>query len=355
MKYLSIDKASFSAGLAAVTGGYRIAAPVSEGPYCNFKPLEKGQAPEMDAQNTRLSPKSAVYPQSEVMFTYTLDENKTDHHVMKDAGTDYSPRALVGIRPCDAMAFLVVKRNFDNPDYQDPYWVQAYEATTLIGHACTAPCSSCFCTSAGSGPYAEAGLDILLADSAEGYAAKVLSDKGAAFAKAAGWKTQMADDAAESLFSAGKAAAEEKIVSRVNTDLLAQKETTALYEAPFWEDVSFSCINCGTCTYLCPTCWCFDIQDENRGKEGLRMRNWDSCMFPLFTLHGAGHNPRGTKLHRVRQRFMHKLKYYVDKYEAGIQCVGCGRCIRHCPVNIDIRKVCELMNNYGADACAVSA
>ena len=81
----------------------------------------------------------------------------------------------------------------------------------------------------------------------------------------------------------------------------------------------------------------------------MRIRNWDSCMFPLFTLHGSGHNPRDTKIHRVRQRFMHKLKYYVDKYDSGIQCVGCGRCVRHCPVNIDIRRVCELMNSYGAD------
>ena len=84
------------------------------------------------------------------------------------------------------------------------------------------------------------------------------------------------------------------------------------------------------------------------------MRNWDSCMFPLFTIHGTGHNPRGTKLHRVRQRFMHKLKYYVDKYDVGIQCVGCGRCVRSCPVNIDIRRVCDLMNSYGTekDSCA---
>jgi ferredoxin len=129
----------------------------------------------------------------------------------------------------------------------------------------------------------------------------------------------------------------------------------ALYEADFWDDIAFSCINCGTCTYLCPTCWCFDIQDEVHGKHGIRERNWDSCMFPLFTLHGSGHNPRGQKVQRVRQRFMHKLKYYVDKYGDGIQCVGCGRCIQYCPVNIDIRKVCQLMNRFGQDAsCKVA-
>ncbi|MDZ7698785.1 MAG: 4Fe-4S dicluster domain-containing protein [Deltaproteobacteria bacterium] len=113
--------------------------------------------------------------------------------------------------------------------------------------------------------------------------------------------------------------------------------------------MAFACLNCGTCTYLCPTCWCFDIQDEILSKQGDRIRNWDSCMFPLFTLHGSGHNPRDQKHQRVRQRFMHKLKYYVDKYQNGIQCSGCGRCVRYCPVNIDIREVCRLMNEYESD------
>jgi len=171
----------------------------------------------------------------------------------------------------------------------------------------------------------------------------VLTGKGQDFVDAAGWGDQAAD--AED-FSAGKEAAEEKITSAVPTDQLAQKDLLELYEAPFWEEIAFACINCGTCTYLCPTCWCFDIQDENYGKNGVRIRNWDSCMYPLFTKHTTGHNPRGDKVQRVRQRFMHKLKYFVDKYEKGIMCTGCGRCVRQCPVNIDIRAVCEQMNNY---------
>ncbi len=118
-----------------------------------------------------------------------------------------------------------------------------------------------------------------------------------------------------------------------------------LHDAAFWEDVAFSCINCGTCTFVCPTCWCFDIQDEIHGKTGKRMRNWDSCMFPLFTLHGSGHNPRDTKMQRVRQRFMHKLKYYVDKYDDGISAWAAADASDQCPVNIDIRRVCDLMNS----------
>jgi sulfhydrogenase subunit beta (sulfur reductase) len=119
-----------------------------------------------------------------------------------------------------------------------------------------------------------------------------------------------------------------------------------LFSAEFWEEVQFACINCGVCTFVCPTCWCFDIQDEVLEGKGVRLRNWDSCMFPLFTLHGSGHNPRSQKLQRVRQRFMHKLKYFPDKYHQGVACVGCGRCVQQCPVNIDIRQVFLLMNNF---------
>jgi ferredoxin len=174
---------------------------------------------------------------------------------------------------------------------------------------------------------------------------KAFTEKGKAFLEEA--KGGTAADAsalkdAEDLASQ----ASSSISSKVTVDKLKEKVVTDLFDAPFWDDVGFSCINCGTCTYLCPTCWCFDIQDEVLGKEGDRMRNWDSCMFPLFTLHGSGHNPRDYKMNRVRQRFMHKLKYYVDKYQNGVQCSGCGRCVRYCPVNIDIRDVAELMNGY---------
>jgi len=352
MKIVQIDKEKWEDGLAGLSEAYRLFGPVKEAEFHNFAELAKGQAPDLSCLNTRLSPKSIIYPQSEALLEYSLDESREDHHIMREVKTDYSPRAIIGIRPCDAKAFVLVNYNFDTPQYKDPYWIKAREATTMVGLACDSPCSSCFCTSAGCGPFHEEGLDVLLVDTGDAYLAKILTEKGDKLLQAAGWDT--AADAAEQQLENLKKAAESKISATVATDGLKQIDTTELYHAPFWEEVSFSCINCGTCTFVCPTCWCFDIQDENSGKSGKRMRNWDSCMFPLFTVHGTGHNPRGTKLHRVRQRFMHKLKYYVDKYDVGIQCVGCGRCVRSCPVNIDIRRVCELMNDYGAgqDTCA---
>jgi len=315
MKVIKIAKKEWAGGLERLSDSFLLIGPVKQDKFHYFKELKKGEPPDLNLLNTRLSPKSVVYPQSEIMFEYTLDKNQEDHNILKAIDKDYSPRGVIGIRPCDAKAFLLVKANFDAPEYKDPYWIKSYKATILV----------------------DAGGHYLL---------KIITEKGENLLTAAGWSEKTDAVAAGDQIEAMKHAVEAKITARVATEKLQDKNTIDLFEAPFWEDVAFACINCGICTYLCPTCWCFDIQDETYGSSGIRMRNWDSCMYPLFTFHGSGHNPRNTKMQRVRQRFMHKLKYYVDKYGNGIQCVGCGRCVSHCPVNIDIRKVCDLMNSF---------
>ncbi|MEJ2097467.1 MAG: 4Fe-4S dicluster domain-containing protein [Deltaproteobacteria bacterium] len=351
MNLLKIDKKEFDNGLDALRSTYRLFGPVKEKDAHSFAALEAGRKPDLSFGNSRLSPKWILFPQSEKIITFTLDETQDDHHIMKEAPKDYSPRAVFGIRPCDAKAVTLLNLNFDTAEYKDPYWVRTLEATTLVGLACDNPAGTCFCTSLACGPFNEDGLDVLLVDTGDAYLAKAITAKGESLLKSAGWQTEFE---ATADLEERKAAAEAKIVSEVPTDNLSATEILDLHSASFWEDVSFACLNCGTCTYTCPTCWCFDIQDEVHGKTGNRYKNWDSCMFPLFTLHTTGHNPRGTKLQRVRQRFMHKLKYFVDKYEKGVMCVGCGRCVQQCPVNIDIRKVFNLMNSYKPEAaCTV--
>ena len=107
-------------------------------------------------------------------------------------------------------------------------------------------------------PFMRKGSNILT-DVDDYLLAKIITKKGERLLAAAGWETE-ADDALSDRIETMKAAAEAKITSRVSTDQLKDKNTTDLFEASFWEDVAFACINCGTCTYVCPTCWCFDIQ-----------------------------------------------------------------------------------------------
>ena len=134
------------------------------------------------------------------------------------------------------------------------------------------------------------------------------------------------------------AAAEAKLVP-IKIDGLSDK-LGELFDAPIWEAIGERCVGCGTCTYLCPTCHCFGIYDEKAGENVQRIRTQDACMFPQFTVEASGHNPRATQGARVRQRVMHKFSYTVDNVGETF-CVGCGRCVSHCPVNIDIREILE--------------
>jgi len=322
---------------------YKIFVPAKEGYYHFFSPLEKGISPDFSFFNTRLSPKSIIYPQSERMFEFSLNKEDPDAFILKEAEKEFPLQAIIGIRPCDAHAFQIVKKNFDNPDYKDPWWTKRYENTTFIGLGCNNPRNTCFCTKVGGGPFSEIGLDAIMYDLGENFLIKVLTDKGSLFLK----KIEGGKEAEETHIKQAekiKKEAEAKIKTDIEIEALLKKGILQVFEADIWEEISFPCINCGICTYLCPTCWCFDIQDEVYKDKGDRIRNWDSCMFPIFTLHASGHNPRAEKFRRVRQRFMHKLKYYPEKYHDGVQCSGCGRCIIACPTNMDIREIANKMS-----------
>ncbi|MEI3338955.1 MAG: 4Fe-4S dicluster domain-containing protein [Eubacterium sp.] len=108
-----------------------------------------------------------------------------------------------------------------------------------------------------------------------------------------------------------------------------------MFDHPIWDEVTRACIGCATCTYVCPTCYCFDIDSDNHGAEGTKYRCWDSCMFSDYRRMAGGHNPRPTKKERVRNRYMHKLSFFHERY-GQLLCVGCGRCVEKCPAHMDI-------------------
>ena len=346
MKEKVFTAESLGVALKSAKSGYsKIYVPVKTGDYYQFENFTDDATPVFNYSNTKLSPKGLIYPQSMRMFSFSIDSDGQDSNILKEIPREYHPIAVVGIRPCDSEAFLLVKKNFDNPEYRDPWWVSAYESATFVGLACNEPCSTCFCSSVGGAPFSEKGLDAIIVDLGDKFYIKSITEKGETFLSFLGDECSSPEENdAQSIVKLASDALK-KCNSEVKVDNLAKKKQLDLFYASFWENQTFSCLNCGVCTSLCPTCWCFDIQDEIHGSEGERIRNWDSCMFPLFTLHGSGHNPREEKYSRPRQRFMHKLKYYVDKYKNGVQCTGCGRCVRSCPVNIDIRNIAHLMNS----------
>ena len=124
----------------------------------------------------------------------------------------------------------------------------------------------------------------------------------------------------------------------LTTEHFGGDKTQELFDAPEWKTLSESCLGCGTCTFVCPTCQCYDIKDFNTGKGVIRFRCWDSCMYSEFTKMSAG-QPRLSQLERFRQRFMHKLVYFPANNDGMFSCVGCGRCLAKCPISMNIVKV----------------
>lgn len=320
---------------------YDLFAPVQKGSAVHWTKLDKGEDLTWDFFNTDLSPKKFFFPQTEPLMHFKNDPQAENGMIMEPEPAIAKPRLLFNIRPCDAKAFTILDKVFARDDAStDIYWQDKRSKTVLIGLACKHPCPTCFCTSVDCGPHHTAGLDILLTDLGDDLLVNPLTEKGDALVK----DLEDADESSIQQAAEQKKAAEATINTQLAMDKIQAKEVLEVYESPIWDRLHETCINCGTCTFFCPTCHCFDIQDETQDDFGRRVRNWDTCMSWLFTQHTSGHNPRGTKKDRFRQRFMHKFKYMPIKLQGAVGCVGCGRCTQKCPVNIDVREVVKEMN-----------
>lgn len=310
---------------------YQVYAPVKHDTYTLFKQISSGAQAELGAANTKMPVKEIFFPQTEELFSYKVSEDGAK----LEAPIDDQKKVVFGVRPCDARSLILLDNVFKNDQYQDPYYLTRRNNTILIGIGCNNPASTCFCTSVGGGPFDASGLDLLLVDIGSDYVVETVSDQGQELMA----KANLAPVADDQKAAAAKAKEEAIVSCQVSTEGLKAKLDVNFYD-PIWDKIHEKCLGCGACTYVCPTCHCFDIVDEAVDCNGCRVRNWDSCAFPLFTLHGSGHNPRTSNKERYRNRIMHKFKYFIDRYDA-IGCVGCGRCINNCPVNMDIRVVLE--------------
>jgi sulfhydrogenase subunit beta (sulfur reductase) len=314
---------------------FLVIAPQKQDKGVVFAPLEKAEDLTLDFTNSKLSPKSVFFPQSERLLKYTRGE-KQELEAKETLG-ELKDQVVFGIRSCDQAAIAMLDKVFLTPDeWVDPYYKERRDKTVIIGVTCREPAATCFCTALGIEPWKPSVADVQLYDLDDKYLVEVISERG-----------EKALDGFQDLTSASqgdidnKDKTAEEVKAKVQTDLNVEgiaEKLKSIFDSDWWESVYLPCLACGTCTYVCPTCHCFDITDDVRKDNGQRARNWDSCMFPLFTHHTSGHNPRPSGKERWRQRLSHKFRYFVENYE-DIACVGCGRCIMNCPVGIDIRKI----------------
>lgn len=327
--------------LIAQEGELFVPQKVGEG-QSEFRRWGKGSEVDWEYVNSMLPPKDFFFPQTETLFTFSQVEKELE---IEGAGEPSGEaRVLFGVRPCDVRSLELLDLVF-NGKYVDTLYRTKREKTLIISSGCREPHPTCFCTSFGIDPIEGRGADIGTIDLGDGIAMWAMTERGESLLiKAEGILRDASSSDAERLEKERENILE-KFWFKVSLDSVAD-ELKNRFEDPLWEELSRKCLGCGICSYLCPTCHCFDIAVFERGGSGEQFRCWDTCMFSNFTRMAGGHNPRPTKKERVRNRFLHKLEYFVERYgEYG--CVGCGRCLRSCPVNMDIVRVIEAIRGVG--------
>ena len=299
----------------------------------SFKERSEGTALS-EALNTTKSPKDFFFPQTEDLMAFKTEGKSIEVIDVREESKDF---VIFGVRACDTKSFDILDRVFLT-EPRDSFYATKREHGVIISLACTKPSETCFCTAFGIDAASPAG-DVSAWKTADALYLEANTEKGKALLSRL---DALLEDANDDAVSAQKEQIK-KIMDKLplkdlSTDAFGGGKTKELFVDPAWDELSATCLGCGTCTFVCPTCQCYDIKDFNTGRGVVRFRCWDSCMFSEFTKMAHGNN-RLTQKERFRQRFMHKLVYFPENNEGMFSCVGCGRCLAKCPISMNIVKV----------------
>lgn len=323
---------------AAVAEKETLYLPVdNEAGQAQYKKWEAG-AKLSDALNTTRSAKDFFFPQTENLADFKVN-GKTIEII--DDRKECEDFVIFGVRACDARSFDVLDRVF-LADPVDSYYKNRRDHGTVITLACSRPVETCFCRTFGIDASNPDG-DVSAWKVEDGYCFEANTEKGKAFlADFSSLMTETDGNEAEQAKKDISAILDKLPLKDVKTDAFGGGKTQKYFKSPKWQELSQACLGCGTCTFICPTCQCFDIRDFDTGHGIKRFRCWDSCMYSDFTKMSAG-QPRLTQTERFRQRFMHKLVYFPENNNGMFSCVGCGRCLAKCPISMNIVKVMKAL------------
>ena len=343
----NIAKENLSALFRMIAENQELYLPVKTAGQTNFKTWAEEAEVDLDTLKTVKSPKDAFFPQSENLYSVKKEGKKL--HVEPEAlkNQDF---VVFGMKACDVQAVQVLDNVFLT-DPVDTFYAARRKHGTIVAMACHEPEESCFCKVFGI-DCAEPKADVAVWMVENEMYWKSLTEKGEALTAAVKELLTEADSTDEEKVEAEKTAVR-NIVEKLpysnlslegwNGDTLTEK-----FNSPVWEELYKPCLACGTCTFVCPTCQCYDIKDYNTGHGVQRYRCWDSCMYSDFTMMAHGNN-RNSQMQRFRQRFMHKLVYYPANNNGMYSCVGCGRCVEKCPASLNIVKVIKSFQKQGGE------
>ena len=341
-----IAKENLSALFRKIAESKELYLPVETAGQVNYGAWSEDAVVNVDVLKTVKSAKDAFFPQSENLYTCVNEDRKIKIEPEELVNQDF---VIFGMRACDLKGVEVLDKVFLS-DPVDTFYKARREHGIIVAMACNEPEETCFCKVFGidaANPAADVATWMVDGE----LCWKALTEKGEALTEAV--KELLTDDAAADAKVEAKKAEINSIIEQLpymnlslegwNGDALEEK-----FNSPLWEELYKPCLACGTCTFVCPTCQCYDIKDYDTGHGVQRYRCWDSCMYSDFTMMAHGNN-RTSQMQRFRQRFMHKLVYFPANNDGMYSCVGCGRCVEKCPQSLNIVKVIKAFENQGGE------
>ena len=283
-----------------------------------------------------MPPTHFLLPQDETLFRYKREGGQYYFsEVLPEVST-----VLFGLRSCDLWAIFLLDMVFEQ-DFKDPFYLNRRSNTILINNPCLEPMKNCFCKSAGSGPFLTEGYDLQFTDLGDRFLVEIGRPKGKALVEKWDYFFVPATNKDKNKQYEAILEAESRFQQVVDLNTASLRFINNEVDETLWEELATRCQGCGACTYVCPTCHCFNIADRPISEtEGERIRTKDSCALPGFTRLAGGHNPRQKRSQRIRRRFYHKLAFAKEKYHRS-SCVGCGRCVEVCFGHVDMIRVVE--------------